>query len=177
MKKTILFALLAISMAACKLKAEPAPASPSEEVYAPTEEHLAIGGIILGEYGYATRSKLVDKYGYPIERTDEHVIYELVDDDGYMWATGTYYFRDQKFYKVRYESSPLPEKDAKERALRKAIYTRKYKFLETINGTDTSYVSRVKYDVNGEKKPLVVISIEEQKGGHVVVATYEYIAN
>lgn len=177
MKKIILFLSLTICMTACKQKAEPTPVSPAEEVYTLTEEHLTIGGIILGEYGYATRSKLVDKYGYPTERTDDHVTHELVEDDGYLWATGTYYFMDQKFYRVRYESSPIPYADARKRAMRQAIYTRKYKFLETINGADTSYVSRVKYEMEGELKPLVVINVEERKAGHVVVATYEYVAN
>ena len=176
MKKMITLALLALMMACMPKKSEEPtqPEQQKEEVYEVTADHLNLGLITLGEPGYETRIKLHDEYGMPTSRDDEKVSYELVSDDGAMWAKGTYYFRDGLFCKVRYESSAFPYADARERALRKAIYSRSYKYLETIEGTDTSYVSRVTYEHDGKRKPISVISVEKTPKGHITVVTYEY---
>ena len=172
----ITLALLALMMACMPKKAEePAqPGQPKEEAYEVTAEHLNLGLVTLGEPDYEARIKLSEEYGLPSERGEDYRVYELVSDDGGMWAKGIYYFRDYTFYKVRYESSAFPYADARKRARSKAIYSRAYRYLETIEGTDTSYVSRVTYENEGERKPIAVISVEQTPKGYITVVTYEY---
>lgn len=176
MKKMITLALLAL-MVACALKKADEPAQqgqPKAEVYEVAPEHLNLGLLTLGEPDYEARIKLFEEYGLPAKSGEDYRVYELVSDDGGLWAKGTYYFRDGLFCKVRYESSAFPYADARARAKSKAIYSRSYRYLETIEGTDTSYVSRVTYEHEGERKPIAVISVDKTPKGYITVVTYEY---
>ncbi|MBQ1964151.1 MAG: hypothetical protein II358_01880 [Tidjanibacter sp.] len=179
MKKMITLALLALMVACAPKKAdEPAqqeqPEQPKAEVYEVAPEHLNLGLLTLGEPDYEARIKLFEEYGLPAKSGEDYRVYDLVSDDGGLWANGTYYFRDGLFCKVRYESSAFPYADARERAKRKAINSRAYRYLETIEGVDTSYVSRVTYERDGRRDPIAVISVEKTPKGYITVVTYEY---